>query len=70
MASICTFNVASFMKAIRKTCGQMFDDDALEDQIERMTKATFHDTDPEEAIERLQEINDDLEFFESGASKL
>ena len=34
-------------------------------------KATFpSNTDSEEAIERLQEINNNLEFFESGASKM
>ena len=58
------------MKAIQKTWEQMLGDDALKEQIEWMKKATFPDTDPEEAIERIQEINDNLEFFESGASKL
>ena len=36
-----------------------------------MKKAMFpSDTDPEDAIKRLQEINDNLEFFKSGALKL
>ena len=48
----------------------MLGGDAHEKQIEWMKKATFPDTDPEGAIERLQEINNNLEFFESGASKL
>ena len=48
----------------------MFGDDALEDQIEWMKKAIFPDTEPEEAIERLQGINYNLEFFKSGVSKM
>ena len=58
------------MKAIQKTCEQMLGDDALEEQIEWMKKATFPDTDPEEAIKRLQENNNNLEFFESGGTKM
>ena len=66
-----TFNDASFMKVIQKTCEQMFGENALEEQVEWMKKATFpSDTNPEEAIKRLQEISDNLEFFESGAWKL
>ena len=34
-----------------------------------MDEKTLPDTDPEAAIERLQEINDNLEFFERGESK-
>ena len=49
----------------------MFGDNALEDQVEWMKKAMFpSDIDPEEAMERLQEINDNFEFFEKGASTL
>ena len=48
----------------------MFGDEALKEQIERMKKATFLNADPEEAIEKLQEINNNLEFFESGALKM
>ena len=58
------------MKAIQKTCEQMFRDDALKKQIKWMKKATFFDTDPEEAIEQLQEINNNLEFFKNGRSKM
>ena len=36
-----------------------------------MKKAMFpNETNPEEAIERLQEMNDNFEFFKIGASKL
>ena len=49
--AIRNFNDANFMKAIQKTCKQMFRDDALKEQIEWMKKATFLDTDPKEAIE-------------------
>ena len=62
-------NDASFMKAIKKMWEQVLEANALEEQIEWMKKATFPNTDPEEAIEGPQEINDNLEFFESGASK-
>ena len=49
----------------------MFGDNVLEEQVEWMKKTTFlSDTDPREAIKRLQEINDNLEFFESGTMKL
>ena len=49
----------------------MFGDDAYKEQLEWMKNAMFpSNTDPKEVIEILQDINDNLEFFESGASKL
>ena len=64
------FNDTSFVTVIQRTCEQMFGDEALKEQIERMKKATFLNADPEEAIEKLQEITNNLEFFESGALKM
>ena len=46
-------------------------DDMLKEQMKRLKKTIFPiDTNPEEAIKRVQEINDILEFFESSAVKL
>ena len=54
-------NDANFMKAIQTMCEQMFGDDALEEQVEWMKRTMFpSDIGPEEAIKRLQEINDKL----------
>ena len=69
-AAIQTCNDVNFTKAIQETCKQM-EDDALEEQIEWMKKATLtSETDLKDAIHRLKEINNNLKFFKSSARRL
>ena len=49
----------------------MFVDDVLQEQVEQMKKIMLPcDTNPGKSRKRLQEINDDLEYFDSGTMKL